>query len=90
MQIVYDDPRPDFNAATPVPSPDGKILTAAVGSHSEFIQDTRTHTFDVALPANAHRPVVNYPDPEFSVIGKHNNFFVRIGHGTDLAPAYGR
>ncbi len=57
------------NAGVPAFSPDGLIITAAVGTQSDAIADTRCHTIDSHLPTPvpSEKVIVNYASPEHSM-----------------------
>lgn len=57
-QLVYSAGT-GMNAANPAFSPDGAIITGAIGTSSLLIADTRTHTIDPLLTIK--RPILNYP-----------------------------
>lgn len=74
------------DAAWPGYSPDGLIITGALGTHSSSVFDVRTHTIDPALATP--KPILNYADTAFAVHGPHPGLSPRISpDGTRLALA---
>lgn len=74
------------NAATPGWSADGLIITAGLGTQSETVLDTRTHTLDPSLSPT--KPILNYPDTAFAIASVHPVLSPRISpDGTRLVLA---
>lgn len=71
LQAVYLPDTSTTIAATPAYSADGLIVTGAIGTRSMTVKDTRTHTLDPALSSAQMKPILNYPDPQFAVIGNN-------------------
>jgi Tol biopolymer transport system component len=70
-----------MNAANPAFSPDGAIITGALGTPDNAILDTRTYTIDPQLLNK--QPILNYPD--HAIAAKYPYLFPRVSpDGTRL------
>jgi Tol biopolymer transport system component len=75
---------PGTDAATPGYSPDGRVITLGIGTHSSSILDVRAHTLDPTLATP--KPILNYPDTAFAIHGPDPVLSPKISpDGTRLA-----